>query len=387
MRVDASACMSLQLLTRAYQHYGVNAELPSPGEAREISGMTNYSLRAMGLALASVQLFALGALPVRAGSLLLYPLNFVVGQQQSLANDINDSGQVAAQYRDASGNYHAVIWKNGAVTNINIGYTAFATRINAQGTTIGPYVQTCCKGSWNAFVYDPVTQLTRTISEHAGYGTFPNGINSSGVIVGDNEGKGSSPILKGWEDNNTLTKSVNVKNALSTNPTTINAAGTIGGWYFDAASVRHGFTRAGTKTTIIDPPGATITFLANIADDGTVVGSYSDAGSHYHGFSEIGGVYTLFDYPGSAKTFLNDNSASGEAVGLWGEISGATHGLIWVGGAYYNFDYPGSTYTAIEGVNAGGSIVGWYLDAGGVAHGFVGLCATGDAPCTSGHVG
>ena len=118
-----------------------------------------------------------------------------------------------------------------------------------------------------------------------------------------------------------------------------------------------------------------------------MAGGYSDASSHYHGFTENSGVYTLFDYPGSSKTFLNDYSASGEAVGYWEDIGGTTHGLIWVGGNYYSFDYPGSTYTVIAKANAGGSIVGLYLDAGGVAHGFVGICAAGDAPCTSGHVG
>ncbi len=345
------------------------------------------SFRAGALALAAIPLFALSALPARAGSLLLVPLNLVAGQQQSDATDINDAGQVAAQYSDASGKIHAVVWKNGAVTNINIGYSAFTLRINAQGLAVGAYLATCCKYPYKAFVYDPVTQLTRTIAEHDAYGTFPNGINSSGVIIGDNVGSGNNPILKGWEDNNTLTKTINVKNAQSTYPSTINDAGTIGGWYIDASSVTHGFTRAGTKTKTIDPPGATTTYISYVAGDGTVAGGYSDASSHYHGFTENGGVYTLFDYPGSAKTFLNAYSAGGEAVGYWGDIGGITHGLIWVGGNYYNFDYPGSTYTVIEKANAGGSIVGLYLDAGGVAHGFVGICAAGDAPCTSGHVG
>ena len=349
--------------------------------------MTNFSFRVWVIALASVQLFLLGALPARAGSLLLVPLNFVAGQKQSGATDINDSGQVAAQYNDASGKVHAVVWKNGAVTNINIGYSAFTLRINAQGLAVGAYLATCCKYPYKAFVYDPVTQLTRTIAEHDAYGTFPNGINSSGVIVGDNVGSGNNPILKGWADNNTLTKSISVKNALSTYPSSINDAGTIGGWYVDASSVTHGFTRAGTKTTNIDPPGATNTYVSSVSNDGTVAGGYSDASSHNHGFTEIGGVYTPFDYPGATRTFLNGYSASGEAVGYWEDIGGATHGLIWIGGNYYSFDYPGSTYTVIEKANTGGSIVGLYLDAGGVAHGFVGLCATGDAPCTSGHVG
>ena len=349
--------------------------------------MTIRTFRAGALALAAISIFAFGALPARAGSLLLVPLNFVAGQKQSDATDINDSGQVAAQYNDASGNFHAVIWKNGAVTNINIGYIAFSTHINAQGVTVGAYVQNCCQGPWKAFVYDPVTQLTRTIAEHGGYGSFPNGVNSSGVIVGDNVGSGSNPILKGWKDNNTLTRTANVKNAQSTYPSAINDAGTIGGWYIDASSVTHGFTRTGAKTKTIDPPGATTTYISSVAGDGTVAGGYSDASSHYHGFTENGGVYTLFDYPGSSKTFLNDYSASGEAVGYWEDIGGTTHGLIWVGGNYYSFDYPGSTYTVIAKANAGGSIVGLYLDAGGVAHGFVGICAAGDAPCTSGHVG
>ena len=383
---DAPGCVALQLPPRSCTGNAVNLDGPKTAAMQKSHQMSNKSLR-VGAALSAITMFALGAAPSCAGSLLLESLNFVVGQKQSDATDINDAGQVAAQYTDSAGNSHAVIWKNGAVTNIPIGYSAFTLRINAQGVAVGAYLGVCCQGPYRAFAYDPVTQLTRTIAEHPAYGAFPNGINSAGVIVGDAVGAGLNPIFKGWEDNNTLTKVENVKNALSTDATSINDAGTIAGWYTDAASVSHGFTRTGSKTSTIDPPGSTATYVDYIAADGTAVGGYSDAASVYHGFTEKGGVYTTFDYPGSAKTLLFAYSASGEAVGTWKDTGGVSHGLIWIGGTYYSFDYPGSTYTVIMKANAGGSIVGLYIDAAGISHGFVGLCAAGQAPCTSGHVG
>jgi len=95
----------------------------------------------------------------------------------------------------------------------------------------------------------------------------------------------------------------------------INPAGAITGWYYDASWVGHGFLRAPHgKITTIDAPGAGAdpdstegTFITSINADGTVVGYFQDTNWLTHGFSRSpDGKFTTFDAPGE-----------GTVVGSW----------------------------------------------------------------------
>ena len=87
-----------------------------------------------------------------------------------------------------------------------------------------------------------------------------------------------------WKRDGTIT-TFDVPGSTSTNPASINPAGLIAGWYWDANGVSHGFLR---KTVgafdAFDVPGATQTSPSAINPAGLITGTYSDANFVQHGF-------------------------------------------------------------------------------------------------------
>ena len=82
----------------------------------------------------------------------------------------------------------------------------------------------------------------------------------------------------------------------------INAAGTITGYYVNASNVKQGFVRAadGTFTTII-PTGATSEIVpTSINSAGALAGSYGNSSPRLRGFMRsAAGSYTEFDVKGA----------------------------------------------------------------------------------------
>jgi uncharacterized membrane protein len=69
-----------------------------------------------------------------------------------------------------------------------------------------------------------------------------------------------------------------------TNAASINAKGTIAGWWRDSNDVEYGFVRSEKgKIASFDPPGAIETDAYSINDRGVVAGYFADSNG-YHGF-------------------------------------------------------------------------------------------------------
>jgi hypothetical protein len=262
---------------------------------------------------------------------------------------------------------------------------------------------------------------------NADHGTFAAGINDAGAVVGHfvvgltNEG-----FL--YQNGQYTTIQVNGLNATLTS---INNAGTIAGFYSDAAGI-HGFTltSGGTVTTIDDPNAVNGTEVTGINNKGDVVGFYYDSAVTAHGFSLINGVFKTIDYSGAgtgpgAGTFaqgINDSDlivggviggtsggigftyngtnftkvrVSGAIstfaggindakalVGYFNDSSGQ-HGFVDNGGQFTTLDAPGNNLsTRAFGINASGTVVGYYLDSNFHAHGFVATPAAVPEPGT-----
>jgi hypothetical protein len=128
-------------------------------------------------------------------------------------------------------------------------------------------------------------------------------------------------------------------------PSSINPAGAITGYYYEANSVPHGFLRASNGTFMtFDAPGAFQGISpTSISQAGAITGYYNDANSLSHGFLRASdGTFTTFDVPG------------------------AEFGI-----------FPAC-------INPEGVITGWYYDANFVSHAFLrtrnGTLTTFDAP-------
>jgi uncharacterized membrane protein len=172
-------------------------------------------------------------------------------------------------------------------------------------------------------------------------------------------------------------------NSGATNPTAINSAGAITGYYFDADNLVHSFLRApdGTVTTF-DQPGAACSLstfdecsvATGINPAGVISGSYLDA-SGVHGFLRApDGTFTTIDVPGS------NNLSSPSGINPAGTVTGGysdsdpsfLHGFLRRSNRIFTtFDPPGSNYTHADAINPSGAISGSYRDAGNLSHGFL----------------
>jgi probable HAF family extracellular repeat protein len=138
----------------------------------------------------------------------------------------------------------------------------------------------------------------------------------------------------------------------------INNLGQIVGW-----NGNEGYLYSNGTYTAIQYPGAWLTVAYGINDNGVIVGSYqvSEYSEQQHGFLYSNGVYTSVDYPGAASTNLTGINNAGEMVGAFCTAGcRASHGFLVNGSNYERIDYPGAQGTAVYGINNNGVLVGGY---------------------------
>jgi hypothetical protein len=168
----------------------------------------------------------------------------------------------------------------------------------------------------------------------------------------------------------------------------INPEGAITGYYFDSNWVFHGFIRdPHGKIRTIDAPGAGAdpgdgegTFPMSINANGTIVGYFQDTNWLTHGFSRSpDGRFRTFDVPGAGTvvgswqgTWPNDINPAGAITGFYADSNWVSHGFIRdPDGKITKFDVPGAAGTSPDTINSAGAITGTYWDASGVNHGFL----------------
>ena len=261
--------------------------------------------------------FVVRGQPVRSFTTIDFP-----GARLTIANSINNAGDIVGFYNDAAGVGHGYLLIGGQFFSIDI----------------------------------PGATLTNAV-----------GNNNARAIVGfynDAAGVGHGYLLSGGQF-----ATIDFPGATFTSAGGINDAGDIVGSYNDAAGTSHGFLLSGGQFTSFDFPGAGQTFAGGINADGYIVGTYQDSTTASHAYLLISGEFTPIDFPGAEQTTATKINAAGDIVGLTSDSAGI-HGYLLSGGQFTSFDFPGVFLTAANGINDAGGIVGTYQGAG-VFHGFL----------------
>src|SRR5438132_7964657 len=111
----------------------------------------------------------------------------------------------------------------------------------------------------------------------------------------------------------------------------INGLGQIVGSFSTASS--HGFLYSGgTFTTVDDPPANPDTFAQGINAMGQIVGQYettNGTGFTGHGFLYSGGVFITLDAPSAIGTGAAGINGSGQIVGSYVDASLKEHGFLY----------------------------------------------------------
>jgi hypothetical protein len=171
-------------------------------------------------------------------------------------------------------------------------------------------------------------------------------------------------------------------------PSSINPAGAITGYDYDANFLGHGFLRSSNGTfTTFDVPGLTSTFPSSISQAGAITGSYAynnDVNSVGHGFLRASnGTLITFDAPGAGTgilqgTYPSSINPEGRITGTYYDANNMAHGFLRDrNGTMITFDAPGACTTCYfqgtqaVGINPEGAIAGMYTDANNGTHGLL----------------
>jgi len=334
--------------------------------------------------------------------------------QGTFPSGINSAGAITGFTRDANAARHGFVRApDGTITifdepnagtcsascgAIGNGQGTRAYAINPAGTITGFFADNTahCHG----YVRAADGTFTQIDAPDAGtgpspQGTFPSeftadGINPAGTITGFYVDAASNRHGFVRAANGVITE-FDPPGSIFTNPNAIDALGDITGFYFDADFVGHGFLRARDGTiTSFDAPGADMTpgvgngtFGVSLTPSGEIEGIVVDAQGVLHGFIRSNqGTFSTFDAPGAGTgpgqgTLPESNNSQGAIAGNYTDGNFVNHGFVLdQHGSFTLFDVPGTGTGSGQGTiplgnNNAGAVTGEYIDGGNVVHGFL----------------
>jgi len=206
----------------------------------------------------------------------------ILGTHTSFARGINSHGDIVGGYAGSDGKEHGFILRHGKLTTLDAPFRgAVGTQLNAindSGVMIGIWIDRAFKG--HGFIYQ--NSHFSKLDYPGARDTYPFGINSKGVIVGNWDSDQSS-MGHGFVFINSQLNSFDVPNAMpnETAANGINDAAQIVGTYVGEDGKFHGFVQEGSRFTKIDCPGAVSTIAWGINAAGQIAGNCDTATGRY----------------------------------------------------------------------------------------------------------
>jgi hypothetical protein len=301
------------------------------------------------------------------------PYTFLPG----LPGELNDHDEVVGGIRTATFNYLGFLFDHGKYTLYPGSNILGLVGINDRGLAVGGQYD-----SGFGSGYMTVDTKTGVINNYMLGGPFngaPIAINLSGIAIGEQRPDDTMQgfILRGDHGTKFLVPGSNIKYG-GTYPSSINDTGTVVGSYTDKTG-SHGFFRQGDAYTSFDVPGGTTPSPNFLTSDATTGGSYLyDNSTKEAGFVRHRNHTTIINPPGATLSAVSAMGPSGELAGTVYNDGTIIHGFIYRDHVYHRIVVPGSTATYIDSVNARGSLTGKYIDSAGQTHFFLARCPAGD---------
>lgn len=235
-------------------------------------------------------------------------------QGQTIANDMNTVGQVAANFEDNDGK-HGIYFEKGKSLQLGTlgGKESEARRINDKGVIVGSASKK--NGQWRAFLYSRANGM-QELGTLGGENSRGNAINNEGAAVGYSDlanDEWHAFLYRPGEplkDLGTLGGKVSYANAINNKGQVVGAAALANGYrhafYYDAA---RGMIDLGTL-------GGRFSVATAINDNGVVVGASETANRHWHAFVFDGKhMLDLGTVIGIGDSYANAINSKGHVVG------------------------------------------------------------------------
>jgi uncharacterized membrane protein len=254
----------------------------------------------------------------------------VLGAISTVANGINDRGDIVGEYQDSVGSFHGFLLSHGTFVYINV----------------------------------PSANFTEAL-----------GINNEGEIVGDytvpaTSGTHAPPVRHGFLLSHGVFTTIDPPGSDFTVAFGINEHGEIAGFWDGVTGGGAFLLSHGTYTNISVPVEVGVgTQARGISSRGSIIGTYvvETAGLVVHGFLFSHGTFVSIDVLAAGPTQPAGINSRGDVVGSY---SDAAHGFLLREGTFFPINVPGAEITGAQGINTQGDIVGSYSDSHG-EHGFL----------------
>lgn len=281
---------------------------------------TNWTLRVKSFAVVAAALLLAPAAAVAGFQTLHKP-----GSTATVANDINDAGVIVGTYY-AGTVPHGFVYVAGAYFDIDYPQADWTqvTGIGREGDIVGYYGY----NTESIFHGFKRTRDGEFISiDHPGqWNTMPQGVESSGVVVGCIHNAGA---MFGWvlRDDGFSGYTAGEGWNSSSMYTGISDTGTLVGWFWDTARVRSFVLGGGQERTEFDFPDASNTQAWGVNRHGCTVGWYGPSAASRGFLRHANGAFVSIDYPAATWTRAFGVNASHVVVGAYKDAAG-THGFL-----------------------------------------------------------
>ena len=302
--------------------------------------------------LALVYLMGVGTRPADAAGLTRYeatPLG--TGWTDSISRDVNESGQVAGQGRNPTGQARAFLWEGGVTRDLGVpagGNLSRARGINDSGDVVGEWrILINGQQRFKAFLYEDgrMRDLNALIPAGTGWDlTGAQAINEAGQIVGSGTIGGETHAFV--YENGAVTNLGEILEQPYSAAWGVNGSGVVAMGAGSAASQPGAFVyRLGAAENLGNPGPFTASEAVGLNDSGQVIGWSFNPGQSvpqgqaflYDGGDDAG-IEPLEPLPGDVYTRARDVDERGRVVG-WSrnDIVGAPQSeqfsaTLWEGG-------------------------------------------------------
>jgi hypothetical protein len=292
------------------------------------------------------------------------------GATSTYASALNKTSIVVGNFTNSSGATEGFSLKKGVYTTLVVPGSNNFTRangINDTGVIVGDFF-TSSDNAYHGFIYKK-NKFTQYDVQLGTVSTSIWSINNAGNFAGS-IGSNGNPNQAFINIGGNVTEFYG-SGSLSSYAYAINNSNGVAGDYYDSSNNPHCFYRSASgAVSLINVPNAYLTACFGLNDTGVISGFYVDP-TGVHAFLDAAGVFT--ELPFYIATGINN---AGSLLGFYngpGGPNGVQYGLLAIPAkfaSYASIQMTGAQSTAIYGINDSKAMVGVYTSSG-ITHGLL----------------
>jgi probable HAF family extracellular repeat protein len=294
-----------------------------------------------------------------------------LGGAASIANGINDNGQIVGESKTSSGDWHAFSWASGTMTDLGTlgGSISRAHDVNTAGNIVGVSSTGPSDFRFLGFLWQGGHMSALDTPDQAGCGANAEAVNSTGrVVVGYITDSECFIYAAIWHDGVPASLDYPESSALD-----VNDDGYAVGWSIsnpnEFNTYEHAFLWQNGNRRDLGTLGGHRSIARGINENSQIVGSAQIAIGSTHAFLWQNGTMIDLGVLGGNFSSAADINDNGQVVGVTTTATGQRRAFWWQNGVMSDLGTLGGDTTLVAAVNNNNQVVGSANQtAGGPVH-------------------